>query len=107
VSKTPIPAHEILVERELCVADASKKVLVQIGIPKNIDADEAICAYRLICGGTVVGIDAHGVDPFQALQLALKTIPIELRHNKLLPLGKMYWFELGDDMGFSEKDGWP
>ena len=48
-------------------------------------------------------MNIHGIDTFQALQLALNTLPIELRHNKKLPIGQMYQFELGDDMGFPER----
>jgi len=46
--------------------------------------------------------DSHGEDAFQSLQLALKIIPTFLRHTERLPLGRMYLYEKGDDMGFPE-----
>lgn len=100
--KTPIPKRDVIARRELCVARASEKVVVEISRPKYVRPSEAVCAYRFIYKGRTNGMDIRGADPFQALQLALNLIPVELRNRKGLPLGKMYLYEPGDDMGFAE-----
>jgi len=98
--------NEVIASRELNVVDAKEKVIVELGQPKCVSDTEAFCPYRFTFMGKTSGIDVHAVDAFQALQLALKTLPVELRHRESLPLGRMYWLEPGDDMGFSEADGW-
>jgi hypothetical protein len=54
----------------------------------------------------VGGMDISGSDAFQALRLAMRTVPVELQHSSYLPVGQMYLFEVGDGMGFMPEDGW-
>jgi hypothetical protein len=102
VPNVPIPSQDIIASRELSVMGTSETVLVELGRPKMVTASEAVCAYRFTYQGNSEGPDTHGIDTFQALELALKTIPTELRHRQTLPLGRMYLHEPGDDMGFPE-----
>jgi hypothetical protein len=101
VPNSLIPPDQVVASRELHVADSTDRVLVQIGKPRQVDVD-AQCPYRFRYRNVTFGMDISGIDEFQALQLAMKLLPIELRHNTRLPIGKMYQFEPGDDMGFPE-----
>jgi hypothetical protein len=101
VPSDPLHPSDVIASRELHVVGSDEKVLVEIGKPRRRDVD-AQCSYRIHYRGQVFGIDVSGIDTFQALQLALRTLPVELRHHSLLPVGKIYQFEPGDDMGFSE-----
>jgi hypothetical protein len=105
VARTPIPPQDVIATRELHVVDASETVRVEIGLPRYVGEAEAVCPYRFTWRDRVGGIDSHGADPVQALQLAMKMLPVELRHSEWLPVGRMYWLEPGDDMGFAERDG--
>jgi hypothetical protein len=105
MAKAPIPPEDLIVVRTLSVVDSTDKVRVEVGVPKYISDDEAVCNYRFTYRDKVSGHDTHGLDAFQALHLTLKMLPGELRHRTELPLGQMYWLEPGDDMGFPEADG--
>jgi hypothetical protein len=106
MAKAPISPQDLFVVRTLSVADSADKVRVELAVPKYVSENEAVCAYRFIYRDEIDGHDIHGLDAFQALHLALKLLPSSLRHDEYLPLGKMYWLEVGDDMGFPEPD-WP
>jgi hypothetical protein len=101
VPNDPLSPSDVIASRELNVVGSEEKVLVEIGRPKKRDMD-AQCSYRIRYREHVFGIDVSGIDEFQALQLAMKTLPVELRHRTVLPVGKIYQFEPGDDMGFPE-----
>jgi hypothetical protein len=105
VPSNPLSQDEVIASRELHVVGSEDKVLVEIGKPRKADVD-AQCPYRIHYRDHIFGMDIFGIDEFQALQLAMKHLPIDLRHLPFLPVGKIYQFEPGDDMGFSEKDGW-
>ena len=105
MAKPPISPQDLFVVRTLAITDSTDKVRVEVGVPKYVSDDEAVCPYRFTYKDKVFGHDTHGLDTFQALHLALKLLPLELRHDGRLPLGRMYWQEAGDDMGFPEKDG--
>jgi len=98
----PISSQDLIASRELTIEGQSEKVIVQLGRPYYVSDREAVCPYRFLYGDVVGGNDAHGVDPFQALELAMKILPTYLRTESYLPLGKMYLWESGDDMGFPE-----
>jgi Domain of unknown function (DUF6968) len=100
--KQSIASQDLIAIRELSVEGQEEKVVVQLGRPHVVNDGEAICPYRILYRDTVCGIDAHGVDTFQAMELALKMLPTDLRTAKCLPLGKMFAFDPGDDMGFPE-----
>ena len=101
MSNDPLHPDDVIASRKLHVVGSDEKVLVEIGKPRRRDVD-AQCPYRIHYRGRVFGINVSGIDEVQALQLAMKTLPIELRHHPLLPVGKIYQFEPGDDMGFPE-----
>ena len=106
MARAPISPQDLFVVRTLSVTDSTDKVRVEVGVPKYVSENEAVCPYSFTYQDRVFAHDTHGVDAFQALHLALKLLPTELRHDKRLPLGRMYWLEVGDDMGFPETD-WP
>lgn len=102
VEKSPISDGDVIAIRELIVVDSTDIVVVRLGKPYKVSEGEAICSYRITYRDVTYGCDIHGVDMFQALDLALKNLPTFLRHTPALPLGRMYAFEPGDDMGFPE-----
>jgi len=91
----------LVARRELAVERSRNKVVVEIGKPYADDSCHT-CQIRMSFGKKIVQQEVHGVDAFQSLELALKLIPTFLRHHSTLPLGRMYAFEKGDDMGFPE-----
>jgi hypothetical protein len=104
MAKAPIPPQDLFVVRTLSVADSTDKVRVEVGVPTYVSENEAICPYRFTYKNKVFGHGVHGLDAFQSLVLTLKSLSFNLRHDKQLPLGRMYWLEPGDDMGFVETD---
>ena len=104
MAKAPIPLEDLFVVRTLAVTDSTDTVRVELGIPRYVSENEAVCPYSFTYKDKVFTHDTHGLDAFQALDLTLKMLSVELRHDKRLPLGRMYWLEPGDDMGFPETD---
>jgi len=94
--------EDLFVVRTLAVINSADTVRVELGVPRCVSESEAVCPYSFTYKGKVFTHGARGLDAFQALDLTLKMLSGELRHNKLLPLGQMYWLEPGDDMGFPE-----
>ena len=101
MAKAKRPFKNLVALRELTVERSKGKVSVEIGKPYADDGCHT-CQVRISYGGKIVHQEIHGVDAFQSLELALKLIPTFLRHSDELPLGRMYAFEKGDDMGFPE-----
>ena len=100
--KQPIVPQDLIATRELYVEGQAEKVVVQLGRPRYVGDKEATCPFRFVYGDVVGGADIYGIDTFQALELALRILPTYLRTEKYLPLGKMYAWHIGDDMGFQE-----
>ncbi len=90
-----------IAQRDLAVTGSRAKVKVEIGKPFKGDRCFT-CPIRISAGKKVVHRQIHGVDTFQALELGLKMIGTLLRHADGLPVGRMYAYEQGDDMGFPE-----
>jgi hypothetical protein len=105
MAKAKRPFKNLVARRELTVERSSKKVSVEIGRPFKDDRCYT-CQVRISYGKKTVHQEIHGVDTFQSLELAQTMIPVFLRHSDELPLGRMYWLEPGDDMGFPEPN-WP
>ena len=101
MTKGKRPFKNVMARRDLSVEGSRSKVRVEIGKPFVGDRCYT-CSYRIAFGRKIVHREIHGVDEFQALELALKMIPTDLRHSESLPLGRMYAFAKGDDMGFLE-----
>ena len=101
MAKAKRPFKNIVARRDLAVEGSRAKVSVEIGRPFMGDRCYT-CQVRIKFGRTVVLREIHGVDAFQSLELTLKMIPTFLRFTTKLPLGRMYAFEKGDDMGFPE-----
>ncbi len=101
MSKAKRPFKNLVARRELAVEGSKEKVSVEIGKPYADDGCFT-CQVRISYGKKIVLREIGGVDAFQSLELAQKLIPIFLRHSVQLPLGRMYAFQKGDDMGFPE-----
>ena len=96
---TRAPVNDVIASRKLGIEGSNNKVVVEIRRPKRRDMNFA-CPYRITYGARVINREICGVDEFQALQLALRTLAVELHYNKNLPIGRMYWLEKGNDIGF-------
>ncbi len=101
MAKAKRPFKNLVARRYLAVEGSRAKVSVEIGRPFADDRCHT-CQVRITFGRNVIHQEIHGVDAFQSLELALKMIPTYLRYTTKLPLGRMYAFEKGDDMGFPE-----
>jgi hypothetical protein len=99
--KAKRPFKNAIAKRDLAIDGSRSKVSVEIGKPFVGDRCYT-CPIRIKFGRRILHHEIHGVDAFQSLELALKIIPTYLRHSEGLPLGRMYAFEKGDDMGFPE-----
>jgi len=83
-----------IAERELEYQETNdvpvRKAIIRIGRPQyvppppsdeDVTADYWVCPYEIaVEGGDVRSLHAYGADSFQALQLAISKIGIELRH---------------------------
>jgi hypothetical protein len=101
MAKAKRPFRNLMARRELIVERSRNKVSIEIGRP-FADDHCYTCPIKICYGKKSIHREIHGVDAFQSLELALKMIPVYLRHSDELPLGRMYAFEKGDDMGFPE-----
>jgi hypothetical protein len=101
MAKAKRPFSNPIARRHLAVEGSRNKVTVELGKPFKGDRCYT-CQIRLKFGKRSIDREIYGEDAFQSLELALKIIPTFLRHENKLPLGRMYAFEKGDDMGFPE-----
>jgi hypothetical protein len=101
MAKAKRPFRNLIARRILAVERSRNKVNVEIGKPFKDDRCYT-CPIRMTFGKKIFQYEIHGEDAFQSLELALKIIPTFLRHTAGLPLGRMYAFKKGDDMGFPE-----
>jgi hypothetical protein len=93
---------EVIARRELLVEnDAASKVVLEIAKPIS-DGQDYGCAYRISYRGLEKARTIFGVDAFQALQLALNTLAVDLAHSDWLPVRQMHWLEPGAGTGFVE-----
>jgi len=92
---------DVVARRELGIRDSREKVIVELARPYARPTGEFGCPYRIAFGETVIQQEIFGVDAFQALQLSLKMMSVHLHYAEDLPLGKMYWLEPDQDIGFS------
>ena len=98
---------EVIATRELTVVEnnsPSAAVAVLLGKPERLpDSLDYYCPYQIAGAGTQKVMYMCGVDAFQALQLALRTIAVELEVlNKDLG-GKLQW-DCGDKGGLGFPD---
>jgi len=98
------PLTDIIARRELDVRDSTQKVIVELARPLRRPTGEFGCPYRIEWGQTVIQSQIFGVDAFQALQLTLKMISVELHYREELPIGRMHLFETDSDIGFPKPD---
>lgn len=53
-------------------------VVVRLGLPQMVSAEEWVCPIEIAHGEDKIGMEAHGIDSFQALRLGMEAIRIEL-----------------------------
>ena len=94
------PLTDVIARRELDVRDSTQKVIVELARPYQRPTSEFACPFRIEYGQTVIQHEIFGEDAFQALQLALKLVSVQLHYDEGLPLGQMYWLEPDVGMGF-------
>ena len=73
-------------------------IVINILMPKKIEAnDDWSCTLRISENGSVRNYDFYGIDSFQALNLALKMVPIEIK-NLESKYGRSLKFLNGGDL---------
>ena len=94
---------DVLAAREYTLQsqiDCSPRIVVRIGYPTKGDDGYYICVAEIIHGNVVSTKPMSGVDAFEALQLALSIIEIELEDIRNQSQGQLSWnggerFDLG------------
>jgi len=66
---------------ELTTANGTIEVVASLGVPKEVGTDEWTCACITRFGAEERSIQIHGGDSMQALQLAMVTLDVELKHG--------------------------
>ena len=100
MGNTDRPLTDVVARRELGIRDSDQKVIVELARPYARPTGEFGCPYRIEYGQTVIQREIFGEDSFQALQLTLKMISVDLHYAEVLPIGKMYLLEPDLDIGF-------
>jgi 23S rRNA (cytidine1920-2'-O)/16S rRNA (cytidine1409-2'-O)-methyltransferase len=83
--------------------DEIRNVAVEIFMPVNDDDDRGPawkCEFCITGLSRVIDRAAYGVDPVQALMLALKTVGVELNFSEERKANLLFWSEPNDDLGF-------
>jgi hypothetical protein len=68
------------------------EVVACLGRPKEVGPDEWTCACVTRFGNEERSIDIHGGDSLQALQLAMVTLDVELKHGAKRRVGTLLHF---------------
>lgn len=85
---------------EMKVGGATTRLLVSLGKPRPVDeAMNYIAPYRIEGGDVLRALHMGGVDAFQALQLAIKAIGVELEVLNREP-GRTIRWECGEEGEF-------
>ena len=100
MGNTDRPLTDIVARRVLDIRDSTQKVIVELARPYARPSGEFACPYRIEYGQTVIQREIFGEDSFQALQLTLNMISVDLHYAEDLPIGKMDWLEPDLDTGF-------
>ncbi|BCJ90418.1 hypothetical protein IZ6_11530 [Terrihabitans soli] len=99
-SRTDTP----IATRTLKIVGDGLEQKVEIRIYKPIDKTtenfDFHCEYEIDWPGKTLSSYAVGIDPVQALQLALNKIGIELYTSSFHKERRLKWFELGSGFGF-------
>jgi hypothetical protein len=95
---------EVIAERVLkrSVSDREPQdVVVRLGKPQQYpDGTAYFSPFETTGLGEPKIRYGAGLDAFQSLQLALRTISALLQHYKREPAMDLWWIEQGDDLGF-------
>ena len=97
------PFNDVIARRELGVKDSPETIVVELGRP-YAHGNEFACPFRIAFQSEIISREIFGIDAFQALQLALKILSVELHYDDRLPLGRMYWLDPKDDIGFENPE---
>jgi hypothetical protein len=78
-------------------------VVVRLGKPRPYpDGDGYLCPFEIIGLGEPKIKYGAGVDAFQSLQLALRTISVLLQFYRRQLSAELCWIKQGDDLGFPD-----
>ncbi len=80
-----------------------EEVIVRLGIPQESEDGAFFCPFEIVGFGAMRIRCAWGVDAFQALQLTLKMIGVNLHHYRQGYGEGFYFTEEGDDLGFPDE----
>lgn len=75
---------ELVIARRklLCFPNLKENVVVTLGKPRKVTKEEWVCPYQ-ICGmGDKKVQEAHGIDAFQALMMALEGIRVKIKESE-------------------------
>ena len=90
----------LIAERKLTLErDSTVQIPVRIFLPRELPADWA-CKFTIGWPEEEFEMDIHGVDAFQALELALRTIGVMIYTCEHHKAGELMWLEAGDGYGF-------
>ncbi len=78
---------------ELRIESGTIEVVASLGKPKEVGSDEWTCACVTTFAGEVRTIEIHGGDSMQALQLAMVTLDVELKHEAKRRGGRLMHFD--------------
>ena len=89
----------IIAARELSLADGSP-VTVELGLPyADGENPDYVCPYRIRGMGSGRVRCSFGIDPIQALMLAMQVIGTDLYSSDEYRSGSLRWFKPHDDLG--------
>ena len=78
---------------ELRTESGAIAVVASLGMPRKVGSDEWVCACITRFADEVRSVEIHGGDSMQALQLAMVTLDVELRHGAERRGGKLLYFD--------------
>lgn len=90
----------LIAERKLTLErDSAVQIPVRVFLPRELSADWA-CRFTIGWPDEEFEMEVFGVDAFQALELALRTIGVMIYTSEHHKAGELMWLEAGDGYGF-------
>lgn len=97
--RKPLEIGPVIATRRLSLADGSP-VTIELGMPyADGDNPDYLCPYRITGWGSGRVRGSFGVDPIQALTLAMQAIGTDLYSSDEYRSGSLRWFKPHDDLG--------
>lgn len=96
--------NELIADRVLLLQTnngVAREIVVRLGKPEP-DGEDWTCTYQIVGFARTCGLKVYGVDAFQALLLAIKSLVVDLEVQATRTGGRLSW--LGMDSGFPAPD---